>query len=94
MKRTLLTVALCVGIIAGGFVVAGGIAALKPEVNRNAGTAQPTAVVISDLEPARTQLRVQASGTVEPAQSVNVVPEVSGRITWRSKTLVPGGRIK
>ncbi|MEL6548189.1 MAG: efflux RND transporter periplasmic adaptor subunit, partial [Myxococcota bacterium] len=40
------------------------------------------------------QLRVQASGTVEPAQSVNVVPEVSGRITWRSKTLVPGGRIK
>jgi RND family efflux transporter MFP subunit len=40
------------------------------------------------------RLRVTAHGSVVPAEQVVLVPEVTGKIVWQSRSLVPGGRFK
>ncbi|HMB73943.1 MAG TPA: efflux RND transporter periplasmic adaptor subunit, partial [Gammaproteobacteria bacterium] len=51
----------------------------------------PTAVRVLTVEPGPVQLRVHAQGTVSPRTETQLVPEVSGNVTWVSPNLVPGG---
>lgn len=37
------------------------------------------------------RIRVHATGTVQPDMEISLVPEVSGKVTWLSPQLVPGG---
>ncbi len=92
MKKKLLTLGVSLAIIAGGFVVARAIVTLEPEANRSTGKAAPTPVRITELQQKATTVRIAATGTVEPAAAINVVPEVTGRVGWRSPKLLPGGR--
>lgn len=51
----------------------------------------PTAVRVMEVIPAPVQLRVHAQGTVSPRVETQLVPEVSGNVTWVSSNLVAGG---
>lgn len=51
----------------------------------------PTAVRVLTVDPGPVQLRVHAQGTVSPRTETQLVPEVSGNVTWISPSLVAGG---
>lgn len=51
----------------------------------------PTAVRVMEVIPGPVQLRVHAQGTVSPRIETQLVPEVSGNVTWVSPNLVAGG---
>lgn len=50
-----------------------------------------TTVRIKEVSPEAVQLKVHSQGTVMPSTESQLIPEVSGRITWMSPTLVAGG---
>jgi RND family efflux transporter MFP subunit len=63
---------------------------------RAAPEAEPTPpaaplVRVLDVAPGPLRLTVRAHGTVEPRTESDLVPEVSGRVTWLSPALVAGG---
>lgn len=51
-------------------------------------------VDVIELQAGAHQVKVQATGTVSPAQEIPLVPEVSGKVTWLSPQLVDGGLFK
>ena len=51
----------------------------------------PQAVRVLTVDPQPVQLRVHAQGTVSPRTETQLVPEVSGNVTWMSPALVAGG---
>jgi RND family efflux transporter MFP subunit len=53
--------------------------------------AVPTAVRVVEVNPGPVQLRVYAQGTIAPRVETQLVPEVSGNVTWVSPNLVAGG---
>lgn len=79
-------------IIGMGFLVARALMAVAPQAGRKQGDAEPMTVEVFEARLGRARVRVQATGTVEAAEVVDVVPEVAGRIVWRAKQLLPGGR--
>lgn len=50
----------------------------------------PTVRVIA-VEPKAEYLRISSQGTVQPRAQSELIPEVSGRVTWISPSLVNGG---
>ena len=50
-------------------------------------------VEVVPVQPTTLRARVTAQGTVLPARQVTLSPEVSGRVAWVRKELVPGGLI-
>ena len=67
---------------------------LKSSAAREKPPPRTALVEVRRVEPTTTTARVQATGIVEPALEVTVVPEVTGKVRWMSKSLVPGGRFK
>ncbi len=51
-------------------------------------------VRIKEVTPEAVQLKVHSQGTVMPSTESQLIPEVSGRITWMSPNLVAGGYFK
>ncbi len=51
-------------------------------------------VRIKEVIPEAVQLKVHSQGTVMPSTESQLIPEVSGRITWMSPNLVAGGYFK
>jgi RND family efflux transporter MFP subunit len=54
----------------------------------------PTAVHVIRAQPDAIQLKVYAQGNVVPRTESNIVPEVSGNVTWISPNLVSGGYLR
>jgi RND family efflux transporter MFP subunit len=83
-------------VVPGGitFVAAGVAAAMisrKPKAERVQAEKQAVVVRVQELNPETTAARVMATGTAEAARVVTLMPQVSGRVTWVSDKLVPGG---
>jgi len=51
----------------------------------------PPSVEVEEIQPGRVQLTVKTEGTVAPRTESELVPEVSGRVTSVSQSLVAGG---
>lgn len=52
----------------------------------------PVEIMVADVE--NLQMKIIASGSVEPAKQIQLIPEVSGRIDFVSPELIPGGMFK
>jgi RND family efflux transporter MFP subunit len=50
-------------------------------------------VEVMEVSPESARAVVLTTGVAVPARSVTVIPQVSGRVSYRSATLVPGGRL-
>jgi len=64
----------------------------RPTAPRSDTKPLPVLVQVIEAESVRRQVTVEAMGTVVPARSLVVFPEVTGRIIEHSPQLVPGGR--
>jgi RND family efflux transporter MFP subunit len=81
---------LVIGVSVG---VAGSLIRNRPKQEKKAVERVAPLVKVVALERATHRLDVRAQGTVEAARTVNVTPQVSGRITSVSDALVAGGRV-
>lgn len=54
----------------------------------------PTAVRVMEVTPKQVKLTVHSQGTAQPQTQSELVPEVSGRVTWISPSMVAGGVFK
>ncbi len=54
----------------------------------------PTSVNVINVKTQSLRLTVNSQGTIAPRTETELVPEVSGRITWMSPALVTGGHFK
>lgn len=90
MKRVLLPVL----IVIGGFVLAGLIIVTGPTLEQQAPPDNAPIVRTWIAQPETVQLTIKAHGTVVPRTESDLVPEVAGRITRVSPSLVSGGFFK
>ncbi len=81
-------------ICLAGAGVAGVLVASRPVAQRTEPEHHGVPVEVAALQPTREPIRVRANGTVIAAARVVLQPELSGRVTWVSPELVPGGRIR
>ena len=65
--------------------------ATSPQVEPNVPEPVAPTVRVLDIVPQSIQLSVQSQGTVAPTTESELIPEVSGRVVWVSKSLVNGG---
>jgi RND family efflux transporter MFP subunit len=65
--------------------------ATSPQVEPNVPEPVAPTVRVVDIVPQSIQLSVQSQGTVAPNTESELIPEVSGRVIWVSKSLVNGG---
>lgn len=75
------------GLIAGALISLGGSAEKTPPV------VTPMLVETLTIQPEDTTAVVRATGVLQPAQQVAIVPQVAGRIVEISDQLMPGGRV-
>ncbi len=85
--------AVVAAILLGAGFVAGAMIYLSPEAERKAPEQVVTRVEVVQATPVDRAARIEATGTVEPARLVSLVPQVTGRIVWQSDALVPGTRV-
>ena len=84
---------LIVAILGGAGIVAGGMVYMRPEVERKAPESVVARVEVVEARAEDRPAVVRATGTVEPARQVSLMPQVSGRIVWMSDELMPGTRV-
>lgn len=65
--------------------------ASRPTLEPQATEPMATTVRVLSVLPSQVSLRVRSQGSVAPRTESDLVPEVSGRVTWLSPDLVPGG---
>jgi len=94
MKNVWSNVAIIAAILGGAGLIAGAMVYLTPEAERKAPEEVITRVEVIEAQPEDKPARVRATGTVEPARQVVLMPQVSGRIVWQSDELVPGTRVE
>ncbi len=89
--RIILSSVLVVGVVAviGGVVV--GLAATAAQPERQEVVPRPTAVFVTEAEPTPIQLAVRTQGEVTPLTEIDLVAQVSGRITFVNPSFVNGG---
>ncbi len=80
-----------VAVLAGGLAVSVLLIATGPKVEPRAPDVVPPLVRVLTVSHETVQLRVSAHGTVVPRTESELVPEVSGAVTWVSPALVSGG---
>jgi RND family efflux transporter MFP subunit len=78
-------------IIVVAIAVAYALIENRRELRPTQPQAVPIAVRVVEVDPGPVQLVVHAQGTVSPRTESELVPEVSGNVTWVSPNLVSGG---
>lgn len=77
-----------------GVGVLAALVASKAEPKKVPRAEHAILVEVTQVEHGTQPIVITAYGNVIPAKEVLVIPEVSGRVRWQHKDLVPGGRIK
>lgn len=78
-------------VLLGGFAVAALLIATGPRVEPRPPVVEAPLVRVLTASPETIQLSVSTHGTVAPRSESELIPEVSGRVTWVSPDLVSGG---
>lgn len=65
--------------------------ATSPELKPSSPEPLATTVRVVEMQPRSVQLTVHSQGTVAPNTESELIPEVSGRVSWMSPSLVNGG---
>jgi len=88
MIRTLI---IPLGIVVVFIFGAATLMATAPVLEPQGKTPVPMTVRIREVNPESVRLQVHSQGTVMPSTESQLIPEVSGRVTWMSPNLVGGG---
>jgi multidrug resistance efflux pump len=90
--KTVIRVVAPILVLALGAAVMAGLVKTKPKAEEKPTEDAGVVVRTMTVEVDRTELTVSAQGTVLASREVELQPEVAGRVIYRSKNLVPGGR--
>ncbi len=90
----LVTFALPVIVIAAAVIVTIAMSALKPKPEEKEEVAKAIPVLTAKAKADDVTLKVTAQGEVQPRTEINIVPQVSGKITFMSPKFIEGGRFK
>lgn len=94
MIKTVLKFAVPILIIAGGFMVTGWMLSTPQRAERQEIPEKVTPVTYINVNPVDETIFVEAQGTVMPARSIVLMPEVVGKVTSVSPDLIPGGYLR
>lgn len=92
MIRKIARVVLPIFTLFLGIAVMVALVRTKPKAPKTPRDERGTVVEAVSLEASTKPVVVKAHGTVVPARSVVIAPEVQGRVTKTAASLVPGGR--
>ncbi|MEZ5324374.1 MAG: efflux RND transporter periplasmic adaptor subunit [Verrucomicrobiales bacterium] len=92
-KKKGLTVVLTLSVLIGGGIAAYFMLVTAPEAQPEAEVRAPKIVQTIELTAQDIATTVRADGTVIPARTVTIKPEVAGRVARAHPSLVPGGYI-
>lgn len=93
LKRINWNFALPVGLIVLALVVSSWLLREKPTLSRGARTAPPPTVDVTRAELGQFPVTVVALGQVRPRESVELQPQVEGRVDWLDYDLGPGSTL-
>jgi RND family efflux transporter MFP subunit len=86
--------ALAILILGGGVYLARYWMENRPKAQRRPPQIQPTLVDVSRVETTTENVVIRAMGTVEPARTIQLAAQVSGKVVDISPEFVPGGYFK
>jgi len=95
--RKSVKIVVAVAIVAAAAAVSFFIVSSRPRVTMrpfNAGEPGSISVDVSTLKSGKNRIVVEAMGRVQPSESVALQSQVSGKVVWRNRELVPGGILK
>ena len=95
--RKSIKIVVAVAIVAAAAAVSFFIVSSRPRVTMrpfNAGEPGSISVDVSTLKSGKNRIVVEAMGRVQPSESVALQSQVSGKVVWRNRELVPGGILK
>jgi len=81
-------------VIAGAIVIAVLLFLTRPVLEPHDIERAPLAVRWQEVQPRDVHLSVHSQGTVQPRTEAELIPEVSGRVTWLAPSMVSGGRFR
>ena len=85
MMRTIVIPLIIIVVFAFGAIT---LMATAPVLEPTAQKPVPITVRIQEVAPESVQLKVHSQGTVKPSTESQLIPEVSGRVTWMSPKLM------
>lgn len=91
MGSTVIKGIITIAVLFVAVVMAYGLVVTAPEPEQVDREAVTTTIRIREVEPRTVRLKVRSQGTVEPQTESELIPEVSGKVSWVSPQLVPGG---
>jgi RND family efflux transporter MFP subunit len=92
MNKFLIRSAVAGTVLFGAIFAAVVMVLLAPDAERADPEVHATPVRVVVVHARTENSLVEGNGTVQAAERIALVPQVSGRITWVSDQLVPGGR--
>jgi RND family efflux transporter MFP subunit len=90
-KTIFLKIAIPIIIIIVGIILMKALVSRRPAPNREVKTDPGILVRVLKAERENTEIIVKGAGTVESAQEVSIIPQVSGRIVYAAPDLDVGG---
>jgi RND family efflux transporter MFP subunit len=81
-------------VVLVGLIVFLALVKSRPEALRIPQEDRATLVEVMVLASSPQTTRIQAQGTVIPARQLHLLPQVSGRVTFKNDRLVPGGQVR
>ncbi|MFT4625771.1 MAG: RND family efflux transporter MFP subunit [Myxococcota bacterium] len=93
IEKILTRVVAPIAIVALGAACAGAMVALSPDAEQQDPAQKVATVEVAEAVPIDQVAILRASGAVQPARQVTLIPEVAGRIVEVHPNLVPGGRV-
>ncbi|MEM9494174.1 MAG: HlyD family efflux transporter periplasmic adaptor subunit, partial [Myxococcota bacterium] len=85
---------IALGILGVGIMIFGALVSTRPEPSKKPRVDSGLLVEVVAAEAKSSEVIVPANGQIIPAQQIALSAEVSGRVTWLSDALIPGGHIK
>jgi len=84
---------IAVALLVVGAGVAAWFLANKPKAKPRERPKRVPIVEVAPMAPTNAHVRIEAMGTVVPADEAIMQPEVSGRIVWVHPDMIPGGSV-
>ncbi len=93
IEKVLTRVVAPLAVVLLGAACAGAMVALSPSAERTTPPPKVATVEVAEATPTDQAAVVRATGAVQPARQIVLLPEVAGRIVEVHDQLVPGGRV-
>ena len=93
MKKFLAQLLVAALLVGGAAVCVVAMVFLRPSVERSPPSPRVAVVDVMVAQPEEQVALVTGTGSVQAAQQVQVLPQVSGKVVFQSDEVLPGGRL-